>query len=103
MEDLGINMDDIVNAIPSEQTCGLHIIKKKKIKWKIRCCAQNNLEFIRTDGEACKKVQSPYSYFRRYLGDDFFDSTANFTNAYAHLKGRSIINFQYFYCQCKSL
>jgi len=103
MEDLGVNMDDIVNEIPSEQTCGIHITKIKEIKWKTRTCVHNHLEFIRTDGEACKEVQGPYSYFRRYLGDDFFDSTANFTNAYAHLKSGSIINFQYFYCLCKYL
>lgn len=92
MEDLGVNIDDIVNVIPSEQACEIQITKKKEIKWKTRSCVKNNLEFINTDGVACEEVQSPYSYFRRYLGDDFFDSTANFTNAYAHQKGGSIMN-----------
>lgn len=66
------------------------LTKKKEIKWKARMASESRpheIAYIPVNGDPSKGVGTPYSYFRKYLTDSFFENAALYTNMYALQKG----------------
>ncbi|XP_036346069.1 piggyBac transposable element-derived protein 3-like [Rhagoletis pomonella] len=87
-----LNSSDILreNAISPEETPVIQCTKKKEIKWKTRMARtfkSDKIQFTAPPADGNTTERTPYSFFVKYLDDEFFVKAAYYTNIYATQKG----------------
>lgn len=86
-----LDLNDIEN--PSTNVPPLpieHLTTKQNIKWR-RVRKQDVPEpeiFIATETDEVLNIGTPYSYFQKYLPNEFFAKTTHYTNRYAQIQGQ---------------
>ncbi|XP_017494235.1 PREDICTED: piggyBac transposable element-derived protein 3-like [Rhagoletis zephyria] len=87
-----LNSSDILreNAISLEETPVIQCTKKKEIKWKTRMACtfkSDKIQFTAPPADGNTTERTPYSFFVKYLDDEFFVKAVYYTNIYATQKG----------------
>lgn len=98
--DLGVELCravDVMQAGPSVlpgKPSPIQLTKKKVIKWKTKVMTETRPDPVAyVAPKDCPELGTPFSYFKKYLDDDFFSKAAYYTNKYAVQAGKLYFMF----------